>query len=321
MLRPTVLIVLAAATLVVCGCKTGPLPSAEEKARALLSGQVDPEQKKVLDGILDEQKETGQTIDALAKEIARREAVAAEAAGPSPLQRDYNVARALLVSIRRAVNSEEYQPAAALLERLLATIQAMAAECPAGAIMQHLERASYALHGTSVGLEADIASGSLLAALDVALKTADAPVVPDLARDLEAAKAQVDGGEFAKARERVDEFIGTVRLHRTLVTLRRAAEGVRGARAAMDREAGPVVLAELDQLSELLNDFGKFLKAVAPLSAPAETGAKTEASAKGEEKPAEGAAAAEGETEEPAAPAEGESGKKPEAEAAAEPTT
>jgi len=91
----------------------------------------------------------------------------------------------------------------------------------------------------------------------------------------------VDSGDYKKAVAKVDAFIGTIATHRSLVTLERALDGVRGAREAIQREAGTVVLAELDQLSETFNQFGKFLKGgvVAP----------TEETDAGEAKPAESA--------------------------------
>jgi len=273
----SLLVVLAALS----GCKQGPLPTPQEKAQSLLKDYMSPEHKKVLEGILEQQEKTGDTLNSLAKEMARREAIEAVSKGPSPLQQDFGVARGLLVDIRRAVNSNDYETASNLLKRLQFVVIAMQGEAPAGQIRSYLERASRALTATTVGIEADVASASLLAALDIALDTQNAPVIPDLARDIEATKKLVDSGDYKKAIAKVDAFIGTIATHRSLVTLERALDGVRGAREAIQREAGTVVLAELDQLSEIFNQFGKFLKGgvVAP----------TEETDAGEAKPAESA--------------------------------
>ena len=295
---------LLVALVVLTGCKQGPLPTAQEKAESLLKDYMSPEHKKVLDGILQEQEKTGSTLTSLAKEMARREAIEAVSKGPSPLQQDFGVARALLVDIRRAVNSDQYEDAAALLKRLQFVVIAMQGETPAGEIRSYLERASRALTASTAGIEADIASASLLAALDIALDTQDAPVIPDLARGLEATKKLVDRGDYKKASQKVTEFIGTIATHRSLITLERALAGVNGAREAIEREAGTVVLAELDQLSEIFNQFGKFLKGGATV---AEEVAETEETVEeGSAETPEG-----GEAAKPESP-EGSSGPAPE---------
>jgi hypothetical protein len=142
----------------------------------------------------------------------------------------------------------------------------MRTEVPAGQMLAHLERAAFALRGSSVGVQADIASVELLAALDVALKHKDAPIVPNLARKLEETKEQVDQGSYSTALDAIDECIDTVSSHESLRTLERMAKGIRGAREAMERDAGLVVIAELDQLSELANEFNSMLKAAPALA-------------------------------------------------------
>lgn len=285
--RFLICLILLVLLVALSGCKQGPLPTPQEKAQALLKDYMSPEHKKVLEGILEAQEKTGDTLTSLAKEMARREAIEAVSKGPSPLQQDFGVARELLVDIRRAVNSNEYDTASALLKRLQFVVIAMQGETPAGEIRSYLERASRALTATTVGIEADVASASLLAALDIALDTQDAPVIPDLARDLEATKKLVDSGDYKKAAAKVDAFIGTIANHRSLVMLERALDGVRGAREAIQREAGTVVLAELDQLSEIFNQFGTLLKGgvVTPAAEADESEAK--AAESGEKEAAE----------------------------------
>jgi len=258
---------LIIAAAVIAGCQKGPLPTEAEKAQKLLATYKDPEQQEILEGILKQQRTTGSTLTGLAKDMARREAMEAVSAGPTPVQSDFGVARELLVSARRAVQSENWDDARGYLGRVQATIYALMAEVPAGQIRTHLERAASALSGSSIGIQADLASISVLAALDVALKNEDAPIVPDLARGLEKTKKTVDQGKYKTARKEIDEFIGTVSTHRTLVMLERAASGVRGAMDAMEREAGLVVIAELDQVSELFTKFAATLRA-APLTQP-----------------------------------------------------
>lgn len=242
------------------GCQSGQLPT-EPEAQATTEVQLDPEQQVLLEKILKSQTSAGSVIKSLSKDISRKEALKAQAAGPSLLQRDFGVARGLLVSVRKAVHREDWDTAASDLDRLEATIGLMLSETPASQVLANLERACFALQGSAAGIEADYASVCVLAALDVALDNADAPLVPEIAGDLEKTKKSIDRGEYKDAQGALTRYVGTVSAHRSLTNLKRAAEGVRGAREAMLRKAGYVVVAELDQLSDLLNSFGTMLKA------------------------------------------------------------
>jgi len=243
------------------GCVRGPVPTGTEKAAAPAG---DEEQKKLLEEIRGYQKDSGATLESLAKEIARRKAMEAEAVGPSPLQRDLAVARALLVATRRAVQSEDRETAGATLRRLGATVDVMQGEAPAAQIRTYLERAALALQGSSAGIEADVASACVLAATDVALKSPDATIVPEVAKDLEKVKAQIDKGDYKDSLRVVTELAKAVSGHKSISMLRHAAAGVRGAQEAMDREAGLVVLAELDQLADLFNAFSTMMRGAPP---------------------------------------------------------
>jgi len=272
-LRHLVCLSLVLVVLTLCGCKYGPLPSEEatkeaEKASTQPAG-LDAEQKKLLEDILKYQQETGSTVATLAKEIERRKAMEAEAIGASPLQKDLQVARALLIGARRAVQSEMPDDAKGKLNRLRSAIGVMQAEAPAAIIRISLERASLALQGSSAGVEADVASACILSALDVALRSPDAPLVPDVAKPLEKAKQQVDQGDYKAALKAVEELIGTVSGHISLRKLAQAESGARGAYDAILREAWPVTLAELDNLSDVLGRVGTLLKA-APQTAQVE---------------------------------------------------
>lgn len=271
---------------VVAGCQHGEVPGeteVEDRAAA-----VDAQQQKLLEDLIKYQRETGSTIDSLAKEIARREAVEAQAVGPSPLQRDLAVARALLVTTRRAVHAEDFEDALESLRRLDAVVDVMQGETPAARIITLLERAGLALQGSAAGVEADVASACLLSALDVSLKSFDAPLVPEIAQKLEKTKAQVDKGDYRDALKSIEGLIPTLANHEAVRLLKQAEAGVLGARQAMRREAGLVVLAELDQLSDLFNRFATMLKA-APAK-PAEEEEEEEGEAAPEPEPAREAA-------------------------------
>jgi hypothetical protein len=249
--------------LLLPGCQHGPLPTAApEKSQQQTAGES--EQEKLLKEILEYQQKTGNSLESLVKEIERRKAIEQQAMGPSPLERDLMVARALLVSVRRAVNSEDREAALPLLRRLAATIDVMQAEAPAAQIRTYLERAGFALQGSTLGVEADVASASILAALDCALKSPNAALVPPIVQELEATKKKVDGGNYKEALGAILKLIGTADSHTSVRLLDQCAAGVRGAREAMERDAGLVVLAELDQLSDLFNRFSTMLKSAPP---------------------------------------------------------
>ncbi len=261
-----------ALALTLVGCQQGPLPKAPEKEQA---PPTDAEQKKLLEEIRAYQQSTGSTLEALAKEISRRKAVEAQAVGPSPLQRDLAVARSLLVSARRAVQSDDRDGASLYLRRLGGTLDVMHGETPAAQIRTYLERAALALQGSAAGIEADVASACILAATDVALRSPDAALVPEIAKDLEKVKAQVDKGDYKDALRAVTETAKTLSDHKSVIMLEHAAAGVRGAREAMARDAGLVVLAELDQLADLLNAFSTLTRGAPPAEAQAAEATKT----------------------------------------------
>lgn len=274
--RHLVLLGLPLLLVCLCGCKNEPLPQGTTTPSAT-PAPSDEEQKKLLEDILRFQRDTGSTLESLAAEIARRKALESQARGPSPLVRDLAVARSLLVAARRAVQSEDRDSALWALRRLEAVVCVMQGETPASQIHVQLERAVLALQGSGAGVEADVASGAVLAALDVALEAPDAALVPDVARKLEKTKQQVDKGQYKEALKALEELIGTVTAHDSAKRLAFAAAGVRGARQALEREAWLVVLAELDQLSDLFNQFSTTLKAAPP--------APEESSKEGQETP------------------------------------
>jgi hypothetical protein len=282
-------LVVIALALTVVGCQRGPLPTGGAGSTQTTSASGD--QQKLLEDILKYQQDTGSTIDGLVKEIEQRKAQEATAAGPSPLQRDLAVARGLLVAVRRAVNNEDRESALRYLRRLGESVAVMQGETPAALICTHLERASTALQGSAAGVEADVASASVLAAMNVALKGPDAPLVPNinLGPELEKVKARIDKGEYKDALKGIEQFIGTVLSHDSIKALDHAAAGVRGAREAMERDAGLVVLAELDQLSDGLNRFATSVRGQPQAAEAAAAGGEAK---KGEAAPAKAEEAA-----------------------------
>lgn len=302
MFRHCVYLLPVCFALLVSGCQHGPLPAGTPPPGGQQQASAESEQDRMLKEILEYQQKTGSSLESLIKEIERRKALEQQALGPSPLERDLLVARALLVSVRRAVSSEDRDGAKAFLRRLTVTIDAMQAETPAAQIRTYLERAAFALQGSTLGVEADVASACVLASLEVALKSPNAALVPPIVQELEAAKKSVDGGNYKDALTAIQQLIGTADDHASVRMLDQCSGGVRGARDAMERDAGLVVLAELDQLSDLLNRFSTMLKA-APAAAPAQ--AQPAEAANAEVQPAPTVPSEGGPEGAPASPAEG----------------
>ena len=264
-----VALVVICLMFVVTGCNRGPVPTETGEADNAEQSSADAQ---LLQDILQAQKQSGTNLDQLLKDIRQQSAVQAEAAGPSPFQRDLLAAQSLLVTVRRAVNAQDNTAAVLNLRRLEQAVSMMRAECPVAQIAASLERAAVALQGGAGYIEADVASVSVLNAQGFALKSPDAALVPNigLPKELETVKSLIDKGEYKDALKSIDELIKALLGHDSLRTLANAFDGVRGARAAMSREAGYVVIAELDQLSDTFRKLSSMVKA-APAAQPAET--------------------------------------------------
>jgi hypothetical protein len=271
---PPHLRIIALALVVICllfvvtGCKRGPVPVDSGATENAEQSSVDAQ---LLEDILKAQKQSGTNLDQLLKDIRQQNAVQAEAAGPSPFQRDLLAAQSLLVTVRRAVNARDNNAAILSLRRLEQAVSMMRAECPVALIAASLERAAVALQGGAGYIEADVASVSVLNAQGIALKSPDAALVPNigLPKELENVKSLIDQGEYKDALKSIDELVKALLGHDSLRTLANAFDGVRGARAAMSRDASYVVIAELDQLSDTFRKLSSMVKA-APAAQPAE---------------------------------------------------
>jgi len=216
--------------------------------------QVSTEQQQLLEEILDYTKQTGSTLEQLAEEARRREALEQAPRGVTAIDDDLQVAKALVAAARSAATSREAEPTAARLHRLHPTVGALRAELPAAAIAQHLERALVAINNLPAQDAANAASASLLAAIDTAMQ-APAPLVPEVVKAVERAKTSVDQQRLEDAGPQMLEILKQLRADTTVRMLDGLVAGARGAEEALNRRAWPVVVAELDQLDVMLGEL------------------------------------------------------------------
>ena len=272
-------LVVFVCTLIVFGCRpeqrgvtpTAPLPPPP------VQPQVSTEQQTLLEDILEYTleeileytKDTGSTLEQLAEEARRREQLEQAASGVDAIDDDLRVAQALVAAIAEAAADEAAAAAATALERLRPTLTVLRSELPAAAIAQHLERALAAISSLAGQEAANAASSSLLAAMDTAMQ-APAPLVPEVVEAVEGAKSKVDDNELAEAKEQILEILDKLQGDEAVKLLDSALAGMQGAAQALDREAWPVLVAELDQLEAMLSQLQEKVGETAAEAAEAE---------------------------------------------------
>ncbi len=121
-------------------------------------GQVTGEQQQVMQEILAYLKQSGNTLEALAQEVQRREA---RERVPSPIEAlaaDVRVAKGLVGAARRAATAQSTQKTTAALARLGPALASLRSQIPAAVITQHLERALGAISSSSAEAAVNLAS-------------------------------------------------------------------------------------------------------------------------------------------------------------------
>jgi len=278
--------------LVIVGCQpeqqvapTGPPQSPEPQVP-----RISTEQEQLLEEILEYTKQTGSTLEELAEEARRREALAQAPSGVEAVDEDLRVAKALVAAARSGAANKQAEKTAAALGRLVATLRALRAEIPAAVIAQHLERALIAISNLPAQQAVSAASSSLLAAMDTAMQ-APAPLVPEVVDSIERAKGKVDDEQLQKGADQILEILDQLCNDATVELLDTASGSVRGAQDALQRTAWPVLIAELDQLeamlSQLQEKIGEETTVIGAEQEPAAAGAEEEAAEPGEEAEAE----------------------------------
>jgi len=276
--------------LLIVGCQPEQQVVAPVQPPEPQAPRISSEQEQLLEEILEYTKQTGSTLEELAEEARRREALAQAPSGVDAVDEDLRVAKALVGAARSGAANKEAEKTTAALGRLVATLRALRAEIPAAVIAQHLERALIAISNLPAPQAVSAASSSLLAAIDTAMQ-APAPLVPEVVDAVERAKGRVDDEQLQQGGEQILEILDQLRDDATVELLDTANGSVHGAQDALQRTAWPVLIAELDQLeamlSQLQEKIGEETTVVAGEQEPAAAGAEEEATESGEEGEAE----------------------------------
>lgn len=258
------LLALICAAIAGTGCQTGKVTQSQEEGQA---------SQKALDDLLKYAQETGQTLGDLQQTLARWRAAEEQDTRVSAVAQDIRVLKSLLGSARAAIDSKQEEAALGLLKRMNRAARGLLAELPGQRIALRVERALMELKGDEP--DGAAASEAILSALDAALNAREAALVPDVVKDLEAAKRAVTSDAKA-ATEMLLVVLGKCGSDDAAAWAYYLVEGLDGAFQAVQRKAWPVAAAELEQVEELL---GKLDRAV--------SGAQQEPEAGGTQAPGE----------------------------------
>ncbi|MCD6350957.1 MAG: hypothetical protein J7M26_02460 [Armatimonadetes bacterium] len=227
--------------------------------------------QKALQDLLRYAQETGQTLEQLQQTVARWQASQEEGAKKAAVATDLEVLSSLLAQARKAGEAKDAKAMRSALRRMNRMARGILAELPGQVIAQRAERALWAL--SKEPAETDAAAAAILYAVDAAVNAREPKLVPDVVGDLEAAKAAMGKDvEAAKTRllsveDKCGRDAAALKAYNTVVALE-------GAFQALQREAWPVVVAELEEVEILLKDL-KQLAGVQPAQAEAQQEAGT----------------------------------------------
>lgn len=308
--------VFFAIMLIAAGCQKGEVspPSAADEA-----------QQRALSELLKYAQETGQTLDDLRQTLARWRAAEQEKAAISPVRADVAVLSSLLSQATKAADNHDASACLAVLKRMSRVARNLLAQLPGQQVAVRVERALAAMAGEQPDVEQ--ASAAILSALDVAINAREATLVPDVVNDLEAAKAAISS-DASSARTSLLAVVEKCGRDKVAAWAYYIVEGLDNAFDAVQREAWPVVSAELEQVNNLIGRIrgaitgqGGEEEKPAAAEAPArpEAGAPSESASPAPEtsqpskpatQPAPGATG-EGQPTKPAAGAAGQEGQPP----------
>lgn len=270
--------------------------------------EASSETAQILSALQKYQEATGNDLRNLVSEIKRQQSAQAEKAGDPPVARELKVSMSALDGAKQALEAKDAQVMATALGRLDRVVLALSAEIPAAVIGQHVDRALYVMdqQEAQASREFMVASLSLLAASEAAVNGRPPALVPDVLKDLEAAKSSLDAGNAPEARKALAVVVQAVTTHPSVLVLSRARLAIAGAREALARQAWPVVEAELKELEGRLKEVGSDIlpppaKPAADLKQPAATTPETPAAIKPAAEPSAAPAATPAAT--PSAPA------------------
>lgn len=249
-------IVCGTALIVLVGCQltqtgaSGPVGTGQQQAGRDEESRELREIKQLLE-------QTGLTVSALAQDIQTQAELQRLEAGPPPIVRDLWATQRVLTSALQAAQLKKSQETLTLLARLETLGRALYSDLPASQIIVHSERALMHLQLADPNLE------DAAAELAAAYKIASDPKLPKLrpagvdAQIQSNAKAHVSAGRPDAAIEVLKAVLAKCRDHWSLQLLDRVNTGIEAARSAVNREAWPVVEAELMEVHRELGELAE----------------------------------------------------------------
>ncbi len=227
-------------TLGVTGCRTGEVSTQVEQDQA---------SKEALAELLKYAQETGQSLVQIQRNLDQWRAAQQQEAQISSVEADLAVLRSLLSNARAAVDNKQVDVALGLLKRMARVARGVMAELPGQRIALRVERALMSLSGDQP--DGARAAQAILSALDATLNAREAALVPDVVKDLEAAKAAATSDAQA-AKQHLMVVLDKCGKDQAATWAYFIVEGLDGAFGAVQREAWPVAAAELEQVEVLV---------------------------------------------------------------------
>ncbi|MFW5868954.1 MAG: hypothetical protein ACOCX2_14110 [Armatimonadota bacterium] len=265
-LRRLLAICFAAALVVLMGCQTttptgSPLVSSTQDGQAAQGHDPDamgPEQQQLLNKLeakLDELDRQGMTLEDALQRMHDQERAEA---GPPALVKDIWPAQRVLNDAIEAARSSKQDETVEALDRLVTLTAAVTGDLPATQIMVHCERALAFLSQNAL----DEAAIEMSLAHRVADGTRFATLVPPNVISLiqTSARSQIQAGRAREAADVVLTVLNACAEHQSLDRMTRIDRAITGAREAVEREAWPVVEAELFEAHRELTDLSETIR-------------------------------------------------------------
>jgi hypothetical protein len=306
------MLTLGLALLLAGGCRLAP-----QTAATGAGGEANAQQQAQFQEMLDYLKQNNQSFEDMKQQLQQMRAQQDDPSGVRALGEDVLVAKALVNRARKAAADKKAPETEVFLERLVPALISLRASLPAAKVAEAVERATAALNSLQTDEAVKVASRDLLQAKDICV-SAPPTLSPNVLKDLEGAKNQVDKADVSGASSALPAILKTLGNDEAVRAAAQALAAARGAQDALGQGAWGVVIAEFDYLDGLLATLSQKVEGASTAAAgeqpPATAGggeAKPEAqpapppqpaAPTAEAQPARGAApATEGRT--PAAPA------------------
>ncbi len=201
--------------------------------------------------MLDYLKQNNATFEEMKQQLQQLRAQQEDPSGVRALGEDLQVVKALVGAARRAATDKKTPETGAALGRLVPALISLRATLPAARVAEAVERAAAALNSYQATDAVKIASRNLMQAKDICL-SAPATLSPNVLKELENAKAQVDKQNVAGGNEALLGLLKTLQDDESVRTADQALATARGAQEALGQGAWVVVLAQMDYLETLL---------------------------------------------------------------------